>query len=568
MQKDEEIVLTDEIISALKEETPPEEYESFLKKIKENDPDALFNLSVICQYTGCSSDEFWMDVLKKASDLGCEGAQKQLADLYNIDSEEKKLPFSKRGKEWELYKKLAEKGNQRGLFMAGCYYLDQDNPEYNFNKGEQYLEKVGDENDSLAEFVGSTFEGLGDYDRAIKYYKKARAYGDYDGSFMEGYDEIDDEGIQIIYYATIANAYFEKKDYPNTIKYADKGIATLEDGECYYLRGKVCLQNDEWDKAVQYFKKSRTPESFLELGLFYKDSSIKENKEKALYYFKKADKKYDCSYFISTLEKELKLTKQDEFAIHIENIIDDEISTSSYPKIVESELKSDFGDYWNDLTDFTKSVLITGIVTLFYFESCEKKSPDLKLDYSGVITSVSRALEKETKEYFFLKYKAYLKKKKINPEFFVYLQGFVEKVDHEGIYEYRYTKIDYWYTLGKLKKIVNKKEGYNEFGLPAYKIDKQLLKYCDSFLFKKDAFSKDSKKRQKEINEYMIKLGEDTANIANDYRNEAAHTECTSDAEKARACVEWIVKVKKVLLELIEKIDFEKMKEFNSSFKQ
>ncbi len=98
MQKDEEFFLTDEIISALKEEIPPEEYESFLKKIKENNPDALFNLSVICQYTGCSSDEFWIDVLQEAADLGSEDAKEQLADLCNIDSEEKKLPFSKRKK--------------------------------------------------------------------------------------------------------------------------------------------------------------------------------------------------------------------------------------------------------------------------------------------------------------------------------------------------------------------------------------------------------------------------------------------------------------------------------------
>lgn len=559
MQKDEEFFLTDEIISELKKEIPLEEYESFLKKIKENNPDALFNLSVICQYTGCSSDEFWIDVLQEAADLGSEEAKEQLADLCNIDSEEKKLPFSKRKKEWGLYKELAEDGNYRGLFGAGCYYLVPDNPEFNPAVGIKYLEKVGDNKKEYAGEVGVIFEELGDFDRAIKYYKKARTYED--ELNLVGGSYIDEEGIQTLYYGAIANAYFEKGDIPNAIKYAEKGIADEKDSHCYYLLGKIYLQNEEWDKAIQYFKESQTEEGFRELGLFYADSKDAKDKETALYYFKKASNKYDCSYFIESLENELETPKEDEFAIHIDNVIDDAIPCIKYPKIAEEELKKDFGLYWNRLSDFTRTVLISGIASLFYFEKCEKQNPNLRLDYSGVISSVSRALEKETKEYFFAKFRNYLIKMRINPISFNHLKGFIQKNDSRDGYSYTYTKVDHWYTLGKLERIVNKCERTQESGETVYTIDKYLLNYCDSVLFKKNSFSKSNAKRRIDISKYMISLGEQTANIASDYRNVAAHSESTSNAEKARECVKWVIKVKKILLELVEKIDFSKIQE-------
>lgn len=209
----------------------------------------------------------------------------------------KEIALFKKKKEWGLYKELAEDGNYRGLFGAGCYYLVPDNPEFNPAVGIKYLEKVGDNKKEYAGEVGVIFEELGDFDRAIKYYKKARTYEDEFN--LVGGSYIDEEGIQTLYYGAIANAYFEKGDIPNAIKYAEKGIADEKDSHCYYLLGKIYLQNEEWDKAIQYFKESQTEEGFRELGLFYADSKDAKDKETALYYFKKASNKYDCSYLLN-----------------------------------------------------------------------------------------------------------------------------------------------------------------------------------------------------------------------------------------------------------------------------
>ena len=53
----------------------------------------------------------------------------------------KEIALFKKKKEWGLYKELAEDGNYRGLFGAGCYYLVPDNPEFNPAVGIKYLEK-------------------------------------------------------------------------------------------------------------------------------------------------------------------------------------------------------------------------------------------------------------------------------------------------------------------------------------------------------------------------------------------------------------------------------------------
>ncbi len=222
-----------------------------------------------------------------------------------------------------------------------------------------------------------------------------------------------------------------------------------------------------------------------------------------------------------------------------------------YPSIVENDLKNDFGQYWNCLSDFTKNVFITGITSLIAFVSCEKNNRQTSLDYSSVIISISRGLERELKDIFYCKFQEYLIRKNVDPSNYKRLTNFTF-MDGDNL---TYTKSDFWFTLGKMKIIVNEHLSTSRNGDKYTNIDYYLRDFCD-VIFKKNAFSSDSFNRKIDITKYMCELAKQVDDIANNFRNEAAHTNSISSLGKARVCVDWIIKVKKLLLKLIEKIDY------------
>ena len=272
-------------------------------------------------------------------------------------------------------------------------------------------------------------------------------------------------------------------------------------------------------------------------------------------YFKKANELgYDCEYSISALESEVGSNNQQNYVDYISNLIDEDMAVYKYPLIVEKDLKKDFGQYWDNLSSFTRNVLVTGITSLITFINCEEKNKELSLDYSSVIISVSRGLERELKDIFFNKFKLYLEKNAVDPSEYKRLERFTYN-DENGL---KYTQSDFWFTLGKFKFIVNEHNSKNKRGEDFTTIDYHLKQFCD-YIFKVDSFSNNSFYRMIEIIDYMIELAKQVDDIANNYRNEAAHTNNISSLDRAKTCVDWIIKVKKLLLKLIEKIDYSKL---------
>ena len=101
------------------------------------------------------------------------------------------------------------------------------------------------------------------------------------------------------------------------------------------------------------------------------------------------------------------------------------------------------------------------------------------------------------------------------------------------------------FTLGSVHLTVGKEKGRNE-------IDRTMLDYLD-FSFGDNDFKGDL--RMQEINKYILSLVDDLWTISELYRNPAAHSR-KMDCKKAEACGDYIIKVKKLLIHFLEKIEF------------
>ena len=547
-----------EHLDAVEEEQPfGIKMEDFYKLLEDEEGDAYYLLSVALQLAQMDEKE-WARYLEIAADKGSLGAMEQLADFLMMDEDEDDLFEYNPTKAIELYKKLVPYGNLRALYVLGIYYLTDDSPEWNPKLGIEYLQKVGDEADSLCEYVADNFEAMGQYEKAIHYYKKAK-WVDVDGECVS---DVDEEDIMVDMYPNISYNYYEMHDYVNALKYANKGITYNPKFKyCHYLKGLVFLEQENISGAIDSFTSASAldePNACYQLGLIYKDNNYGvEDKGKALYFFEKAkDLGVACSFSIDSIKNELHYSKEEEYSKYLNYIIEEKIPIELYPNVVKKDLEKDFGNYWEYLSPFTKTVLITGITSLIAFMNCEKNS-DISLDYSSVIISISRALERELKTVFYDKFIEYLELKGVNASEYCRLDKFVYKNEYEF---YEYSKSATWFTLGKLKVMVNKREKVNKLTDEYYtSIDYNLRNYCMDYAFKKEMFPQKAFDRRTQIVDYVCELANQSDDIAQNYRNEAAHTSSTSSLERARSCIDWILKVKQLLLKFIEKIDYEKI---------
>ena len=88
-----------------------------------------------------------------------------------------------------------------------------------------------------------------------------------------------------------------------------------------------------------------------------------------------------------------------------------------------------------------------------------------------------------------------------------------------------------------------------------------MKRFCSEFVFKRNSFSKNEFLRKKEITKFMCEFSKQVDDISKNYRNEAAHTNSTSSVERAKVCVDWIIKVKQLLYKFVEKIDRDRLDE-------
>lgn len=90
-------------------------------------------------------------------------------------------------------------------------------------------------------------------------------------------------------------------------------------------------------------------------------------------------------------------------------------------------------------------------------------------------------------------------------------------------------------------------------------MDSYLRDYCMNFALNKSQFSSDEEMHKKEVTEYMCDLSRNVSEISDVFRNESAHTNSTSSQDRATICINWIIKVKQLLLRFLEKLDYESL---------
>ena len=556
----------EKVLRANLELTGYDTVEKLLADIEVNNSDALVDVSIVLQCNGMGDESY--PYVEKAAELGNARAMHQLADFYlngeierYKNAEDKAIP---------LLKKCADKGDSIAKFQIGLYYI-YDNAEQDRELGIKYLKEAGDADGTVAEMVAEELFILGDYENALEYYKKATVNvvgGDED--FRE-----DEEGITIVYYPNIADCYYYLGDYTNAIKYINKGIVE-EYSYSFYQLGRLYYEGkgveENLDFAIKYFEKAASFNidqtsryAYATLGEIYgnEEFSWLFNKSKALRYYEKAQKAGgDYQYIIDELKSEVGPLKDDDALFeYADNLSIESSSLGKYLMVVKRDLVHDFGSYWMHLSDFTQTVLTTGLMSLITFIACEKENKDVHLDYSVVILSLSRGLEREIKDIFCVKFQKYLQLKMVAPKYYKRIDGFVTAGKAEILH---YAENDNWFTLGKLPIMVQEGQRLNYWtNQPEQTMDVGLLNFCDEYAFKQSAFSNNKRIRRASITEYMCDFAKQVQEISRSYRNESAHTSSTASLKKAKYCVDWIIKVKQLLYKLIEKVDYDKLNELD-----
>ena len=269
--------------------SPYETMGDFLKGLEADSGEAYYELSCSLQCEDMD-EKAWAKYLEMAAERGSIGAMEQLADFLHDEEMGGELFEHNEEKAIELYKKCGHE-SLRAMYVLGTYYLFHNGPEKNPELGIRYLEEVGDRDESMCPLVAEAFESNDDYERAIKYYKKARTFE------ADDYAEfIDEEGVEITFYSNIALLYHMMGDDENAVKFANKGI--VEDIPfCYFVRELIYLDYNDPDtydeRAEKLLKKAadlNVVAACLKLGEYNGDAPSIEYKKLGLEYFEKARK--------------------------------------------------------------------------------------------------------------------------------------------------------------------------------------------------------------------------------------------------------------------------------------
>ena len=301
------------------------------------------------------------------------------------------------------------------------------------------------------------------------------------------------------------------------------------------------------------------PEIYYKVGyLYYNNEDIPIDLSKSLDYFKKAKALgYNCDYAIEMVNSELGIENEDNFINKFaRSIIYKQMNINNYPRIIEQEFSKDFSEEWNLLSKYSKDAIVVGMFNYLSCYSIEKGNQNLNIDYSSTINQFSKALEYETKNLFYSGYIKYLIENNISPELFEKKKGFTQNKNGQLILKEQYGG----FTLGSLKHVIGVKkqtiintDSSRVRITEKYVIDDTMLDYCDKVLFKQEAFSQIN--RRKEITHYLINLGNEVNDIVNFYRNPSAHCGKIMYRSKAETCGNWIIKGRKILKKLLEKVN-------------
>ncbi len=238
---------------------------------------------------------------------------------------------------------------------------------------------------------------------------------------------------------------------------------------------------------------------------------------------------------------------------------------------IENFLKMKFEEkHWNALRAETRIYIQTAVFSFLQYLNSDERLQS-KIDYSGVISLLMRALELELKERFCLGYLAYLQKKYPNPYNYLKtnnleykfrgnnrdIKGIVKYVKDEGqLYYISYDGSNtedssYYFSLGKAQNFTGYVMESNKNGT-AIRVDKTFLEYLAQRMKGKSNhfWSEDEKEREKRIKLWVSKISKAVATLKG-VRNDASHGGKVLNVQVAMQAFESLILVKKILKELV-----------------
>ena len=485
---------------------------------------------------------------QKAAEQGNSSAQLQLGYMYHFGKGvEKDL-----AKAVEWYQKSAEQGDSEGQWRLGGMYENGDGVEKDLVKAVEWYQKSAEQGDSTGQWRLGNMHLYGQgvcksVKQAIEWYEK----GAIDPCSQIVLGSMYEEGFEGI-----------PKDYEKAVKWyrasAEQHFSWGED--CLaemYEQGLGVEQSSKlavewWLKAVAH-EDAFSGAPAYKLGYAYYDGfGVERDLKKAKEYFEKAiELEYNCTYALNMVKSELgEADTHNAMREYAENLLNKHISLDKiYPQI-SKDLQTDFGATWEMTTRDTKKFLETGMFTYFSLYSL---GPHIygNMDFSASITPMFKALEKELGQYLYTGYIEYLKAQGISPNSFSGKRTFLTRVG-ENEYAFKDPADTDEFTLGGLHLTVglftHPAERKGESAKPS--IDASMLSYLQT-LFKKDAFGE--AKWEREITNYIVSLTQEVKSIADSFRNPAAHADAMK-CQKAEVCGNYIIKVRRLLIDFLEKI--------------
>lgn len=394
--------------------------------------------------------------------------------------------------------------------------------------------------------------------RIIDLYKKAIKGGD---NYAKG-------NLGIFYYL---HADCEN-EYRSAAKYLEEAIeGKTEDISCYFYLGELYrlgeLGKKNYPKARYYYEQARALgyNCNYSLEILSRDERLEKFYQEALrqgYSYSEARR-----YARECYENSVPAGETRAFINYINSISN--LSLKDRKALIQEELRKDLAEVWDYLEGDVKKFLVTGLFIYSVFIGMGYEDYQ-NLDFSPVINQLSKAYELILKKYFFVDFISYLEKKSISPTSFMSSSTkknvIVESFNDGSHTIVKYADIDEdiqsSFTLGSFPYIVESGNvgDKDSLGYPvpsartnAVMSEKRVNKYLydyvleifDDTAFPNDAFCSSA-------TNYLIDLACDTRAIAS-RRNPSSHSSAMNENE-AEVCADYLIKVRKVIYNLIIKI--------------
>jgi hypothetical protein len=233
---------------------------------------------------------------------------------------------------------------------------------------------------------------------------------------------------------------------------------------------------------------------------------------------------------------------------------------ATLPTRVLKDLEKDFADTWLMLDKKTRDSLTTAI--MFYVQTYSYGSAMYgNIDFAPTINGICKALEIELGKVLYTRYLQYLISQNVDPNSFPKNRSFLKQISKNEC-SYRNPEDVSNFTLGSIKLLVgldkelmfeaqlldsNEKQRQAKY---KNKIDKTMVDYM-RYICKEGAFGDIEEERA--ITDYLIYFTQEIGSIADSLRNPAAHANIMK-CEKAEVCGNYIIKVQKLLINFLNKL--------------